>query len=191
METNLFSAGAEVEVLPKSLLDMPLELDHGSLEARVDYVLQAIRNAGFPTLDTFVSSFYTASFRERSAAQKAQEVSHSSGLPMMLDELRLRSGDWPVWQARAYTDSIIRSAASIITDEFDRLTKKSYECEKELQLCLGSTTPRTQTATPTTARSPSMQRLHVAAAELRKTLRNEVSVYVRVCTHTSFAARTD
>lgn len=168
-----------VSTMANSLLDMPAGLDQGSLEARVDHVLRAIKGAGFSTLDTFLLSFYTASFRERSTAKKAQETSHSRGLPMMLDELRSKSDDWPVWQSRAYTDSIVRSAAHIIADEFDRLTKKKYQCEKELEEGLSPRAERDQmpASTPAAAGSPSsMQQLHSAAAELRKTLRNEVCI---------------
>lgn len=164
---NTFSHG------PSSLAHIPAGLDHSSLETRVDYILSAIRNAGFPTLDAFMSSFYTASFQDQSSAQKAQEISHSKGLPIMLDELRVKSSDWPIWQSRAYTDSIVRSAANIIADELDRLVKKRYQCENVLQQGLFS---HYQMATLAPARSSSIQQLHIAAAELRKTLQNEVAV---------------
>ncbi|KAF5010390.1 hypothetical protein FDECE_3442 [Fusarium decemcellulare] len=159
--------------LPVSLLEMPPGLHHSSLEARVDYVLRSIENVGFPTPDSFISSYYTASFRDRSPVQKAQETSRSRGLPMMLDELRLQSDDWSVWQSRPYTDSIVRSAALMVADEFDRLTKKRYQCEKELQRGLTLSQQGQLPSTPAES-SAAMQQLHTAAAELKKTLRNEL-----------------
>ncbi|RMZ79569.1 hypothetical protein DV737_g3391, partial [Chaetothyriales sp. CBS 132003] len=148
-------------------------MDHSSLEARVDYVLRSIENAGFPTPESFMSSYYTAVFRDRSTVQKAQEASRSRGLPMMLDELRLQSDDWSVWQSRPYTDSIVRSAALMIADEFDRLTKKRYHCEKELQRGLAPGQQVQLPATPAESKA-AMEQLNMAAAELKKTLRNEV-----------------
>ncbi|KAF4965253.1 hypothetical protein FSARC_6932 [Fusarium sarcochroum] len=159
--------------LPPSLLEMPPGVHHSSLEARVDYVLRSIENVGFPTPDSFMSSYYTASFRDRSSVQKAQETSRSRGLPMMLDELRSQSDDWSVWQSRPYTDSIVRSAALMIADEFDRLTKKRYHCEKELQRALAPS-PQGQLPVTPAESSAAMQQLHMAAAELKKTLRNEL-----------------
>ncbi|KAJ3531278.1 hypothetical protein NM208_g8949 [Fusarium decemcellulare] len=159
--------------LPVSLLEMPPGLHHSSLEARVDYVLRSIENVGFPTPDSFISSYYTASFRDRSPVQKVQETSRSRGLPMMLDELRLQSDDWSVWQSRPYTDSIVRSAALMVADEFDRLTKKRYQCEKELQRGLTLSQQGQLPSTPAES-SAAMQQLHTAAAELKKTLRNEL-----------------
>lgn len=160
--------------MPGSLLEMPPGLDHSSLEARVDYVLRSIENVGFTTPDSFVSSFYTGSFRDRSTVQKAQETSRSRGLPMMLDELRSKSDDWSIWQSRAYTDSIVRSAAFMIADEFDRLTKKRYQCEKELRQGLAPTASQGQMPVSIAEGSASMHQLYAAAAELKKTLRNEV-----------------
>jgi hypothetical protein len=165
----------KVGSLPDSLPEMPPGLDHGSLEARVDYVLRSVEKVGFPTLDSFMSSYYTASFRDRSTVQKAQETSRSRGLPIMLDEIRAQSEQWSAWQSRAYTDSTVRSAASMIADDFERLTKKRYQCEKELHEALATAVQDDQAAMPRPSQSPAMHQLYTAAGELKKTLRNEVT----------------
>lgn len=94
---------------------------------------------------------------------------------MMLDELRSKSDDWSIWQSRAYTDSIVRSAAFMITDEFNRLTKTRYQCEKELKQGLAPTASQGPMPAARADSSASMHQLTAAAAELKKTLRNEVS----------------
>jgi hypothetical protein len=164
----------KVGSLPDSLPEMPPGLDHGGLEARVDYVLRSVEKVGFPTLDSFMSSYYTASFRDRSTVQKAQETSRSRGLPIMLDEIRAQSEQWSAWQSRAYTDSTVRSAASMIADDFERLTKKRYQCEKELHEALATAVQDDQADMPRSNQSPAMHQLYAAAGELKKTLRNEL-----------------
>jgi hypothetical protein len=75
-----------------------------------------------------------------------------------------------MWESNIYKDTVLRSSASLVAEEFDRLGKKNYSCEIELQQYLS------RTAQDSVGGSPPLRQLHSTAAELKKTLRDEVNL---------------
>ncbi|KAH8647279.1 hypothetical protein BX600DRAFT_443485 [Xylariales sp. PMI_506] len=144
--------------------------EQGSLESRIDHILRSIQSMGFESPDSFISTYYTGVFKERSTVKLAQGSSRTKGLPQVLEELQTKVSSWSMWESSGYRDTTVRSAAILIADEFDRLTKKKYSCEIELQHGLwraGQTSGAVDEGLPT-------QQLQAVAAELRKTLRDEL-----------------
>lgn len=137
------------------------------------HVLKSIQMAGFDSADSFISSYYTGIFKEKSPARKAQESSRSKGLPQLLEELRTHSGSWFIWEFSRYRDATIRSAASLIADEFDHLKKKQYDCEIELRHGLITLT----SAHDFTFSDTQADRNRQLATELKRTLQNEVNTF--------------
>ncbi|CAH0054440.1 unnamed protein product [Clonostachys solani] len=170
------SRSSQLDFTPKSALDVASMPDPPSLESRVDFILRSIQSMGFETPDSFMLSYYTGSFDERSAAKVAQDASRSTGLPRMLNELRSKTEDWSRWESRNYADSVVRSAAKLIAEEFDSLGRKRYACERELQkgLASGATSQAQNNSSSSTDGNASVSQLYLAAAELKKTLRDEV-----------------
>jgi hypothetical protein len=92
-----------------------------NLELRIDYILRFMEKVGFDSPDSFKSCYYTARFKDRSTVKLAQEASRSKGLPHILKELRTHANSWSSWETCAYRDTIVRSAANMIANDFDRL----------------------------------------------------------------------
>ncbi|KAK0107531.1 hypothetical protein ONS96_003338 [Cadophora gregata f. sp. sojae] len=153
-----------------------------SLEARVEYVLRCSKTAGFDDLDSFVSCYYTGLFKNNSSAKLAQTASRTKGLPAFLEELHTQVNSWSSWEASGYQDTIVRSAADLITAEFDRLARRKYSCELELWQNIAQTTTIDTAAAvdggdSSSSSSGSVAALHQLrsmAAELQKTLRYEL-----------------
>jgi hypothetical protein len=158
--------------LLRSMPSLSPSAQSNSLESRIDYILRSIQTVGFESPDSFVSCYYTARFKDRSPLKLAQAASRGKGLPHILEELQAHASSWSTWESGAYRDTIVRSAAYIIADEFDRLTKKKYSCEMDLQHNLYRTTQE-PTATDASSTAP-IHQLHGIAAELKKTLCEEV-----------------
>ncbi|VUC23410.1 unnamed protein product [Clonostachys rosea] len=178
LEALRFMTGrsSQLEFTPKSAVDVSSGPEPASLESRVDFILRSIQSMGFETPDSFMLSYYTGCFDERSAVKVAQDTSRTTGLPRMLHELRSKTEDWSRWESRSYADSVVRSAAKLIAEEFDSLGRKKYVCERELEKGLmTTTTSQTQNNLASSADgSASISQLYLAAAELKKTLRDEV-----------------
>ncbi|KAI1845669.1 hypothetical protein JX266_008280 [Neoarthrinium moseri] len=163
------SKASPPSVIPRSP-HQPIALDSSSLESRVEFVIQSLKKAGFESPDSFVSSYYTSVFRDKSAAKVAQEFSRSKGLPQLLEDLRNKVGSWSTWESSGYKDTIVRLAASMIADEFDRLNRKKYSCEVELQQHFS----RLHQASTDVNRGSSVNQLFSLITELKNTLRDEL-----------------
>ncbi|KAL9111173.1 MAG: hypothetical protein Q9227_004436 [Pyrenula ochraceoflavens] len=141
------------------------------MEPRIECVLQSIRSAGFESADSFMSCYYTSTFKDKSTAKVAQEISRMKGLPQLLEDLKTGIGSWPTRESSGYRDMIVQSAAPLIGDELERLTRKKYSCEVELQQTLSHTTKGSVSHS-----SPAWHQMQSMAAELKKTLRDEVQL---------------
>jgi hypothetical protein len=160
-------------------------LQSASIETRIEHILQSVKTAGFENIDSLISSYYTQTFGEKSAAKIAQRVSRSRGLPELLETLRLSMGSWSQWQANGYRDAVARSTADLIGDEFDRLLKKRYNWEIELQhhrprqRPVPLPQPQPQKPLNGGAVDPAdvlTERLQWIASELKSTLKDEVGL---------------
>lgn len=131
-----------------------------------------------------MSCYYTGLFKDKSPAKLAQAASRIKGLPAFLEELHTQASSWSSWEASGYQDTIVRSAADLITAEFDRLARKKYSCELELWQNIAHTTTTGTAATAdggdasssSSAGVSALHQLRSMAAELKKTLRYEVSL---------------
>ena len=109
--------------------------------------------------------------------QPIKEASRKNGLAQVLEELQAKVGSWSMWESYTYRGTIVRSAGCLIAEELQRLTKKSYNCEMELQQNL----PRTGQDQAAVDECPMLQQLRPAAAELKNTLRDEVPCSSEKC----------
>lgn len=146
----------------------PSVSDQEDLESRVSDVLRVLPTLGFDSVESFICSYYTASFSGKTVIKAAQEASRIKGLPLILGELQAKAGSWSAWESSGYRDAIIRTAAQLLTDEFERLTKKKYSCEEEMQHYLSSS------AQSSIDGRPMISHLCSTAGELKRTLQDEV-----------------
>ena len=134
-------------------------------------MLRTLPTLGFDNVESFLSCYYTTSFADKTPVKAAQEAGRIKGLPHILGELQTKASSWPAWESSGYRDAIIRSAAQLLTDEFERLTKKRYTCEEELH----ENVARSAHA-PVNDERAITNHLFSTAGELKKTLREEVRI---------------
>ncbi|KAI1262500.1 hypothetical protein F5Y18DRAFT_397387 [Xylariaceae sp. FL1019] len=137
---------------------------------RVGRILEYIHDTGFNSVDSFLLSYYTSSFAKSSGARSAQETSRLQGLPALIDDLSVKSRSWPPWESSRYRHAIVKSAANLLQNELDGLSKKRYSGEIQMWQNL--------------QRNPNLARPKIGAglvdsledisADLRLTLRDEV-----------------
>jgi hypothetical protein len=84
-------------------------------------VLDSTRSAGFDTFDSVVVEYYTEEFEKGTNVHNAQKMSRHRHLPNVLRSLRHSAGQWTQWEAGGYKGEIIRSAETILVEEFERL----------------------------------------------------------------------
>lgn len=154
---------------PSPLIHNGTERELPSIDSRLEHVLQFLQSVKFDSIDSLVSSYYTAELRERSTLQVAQEASRIKGLPQVLEDLQVNSGSWSMRESYPYRDMTIRSAGQLIADELDRLSRKKYSCEIELQHHLSRVPSQ-----PGPSDVSGLRQLRSLATELRKTLRDEM-----------------
>jgi hypothetical protein len=124
-----------------------------------------------------MSFYYTGTFKDKSTAKIAQAGSRIKGLPAVLEELHSHASAWSSWEASGYRDTIVRSAADLIADEIDRLARKKYTCESEFwQNISYAATAGGDDSSSSSGSGTAVPQLRSMAAELKKTLRYEVSL---------------
>ncbi|RYO81949.1 hypothetical protein DL766_010215 [Monosporascus sp. MC13-8B] len=168
---------SQPSLLPKPSSRPATASEPASLEARIEYVLRCLRTAGFEDPDSFVSYYYTCVFKDRSPVKLAQETSRIKGLPAVLEDLHTQASSWSAWEASRYRDTIVRSAANLIAEEFDRLARRKYSCEMELWQNISHTALPGAVATAGggdgSGGGRGVHLLRFMAAELKRALRHE------------------
>lgn len=96
-----------------------------SRETRLGSVLNAAKLQGYENLDAVFSAYYTESFEVGTPIQIAQKMSRNRNLPSVLQNLRESVREWNPREANGYRDEIVRSAESVLVDEFDRAISKT------------------------------------------------------------------
>ncbi|KAI9167869.1 Transcription factor radR [Paramyrothecium foliicola] len=169
------AAISSAKLLPKPTsslsVSMSLNQETSSINARIDHVLQAMQLVKFDSPDEFMSAYYTEGFRQGTAAKTAQETSRMKGLPQLLHDIQIEATNWSSWESHGYKDIITKSAAQQLLHELGRLSRKKYSCEVELQRSLS----RIAHMLPDEGLTQPLQQLQATAAELKKTLQDEVS----------------
>ena len=125
---------------------------------------------GFDSLESFMSCYYTTVFSGKTTVKAAQEAGRTKGLPYILGELQTNVDSWSAWESSGYKSAVIHASAQLLTKEFDRLTKKNYSCEQDLQQNL------TRSVQAGGQGKPAVDHLYTAAGELKKTLQDEVGI---------------
>nr|POE89900.1 transcription factor zeb2 [Quercus suber] len=87
-------------------------------EAQLEQVLECARQAGFDSLDDFVSAYYATRFDESSTLFFQQRQSRNRHLPGILAEIRQSSRTWTKWERQGYMHEILQSAEAILLNEF-------------------------------------------------------------------------
>jgi len=95
----------------------------GTLECRVEAVLNSICKSGFNGLEDFVIQYFTADFHEDSSIVPAQSLSRSRHLRELLAAMSSSSQSWSSREAQGFRDEIIRSAELIYTQELQPLAQ--------------------------------------------------------------------
>lgn len=88
---------------------------------RMNFVLGAVKMAGFETLDAMLTSFYTTRFEKHSDAEVAQRASRSRHLSRTLAALFESSRSWTMWESRSYHQEILRESERLYAAEFAQL----------------------------------------------------------------------
>jgi hypothetical protein len=83
------------------------------LQGRMEYVLSCIRSAGFDSLDSAVTQYYTGTFDESSTVREEQRKSRKRHLRVLLAELLRSAHEWTRWEALGFHEEIMSSAEGI------------------------------------------------------------------------------
>jgi hypothetical protein len=92
---------------------------HGnlSLAEKIQSVLSATHDAGFDSLESFVSLYYTSDLTAFPNLANARRLSRNRGLPAILVEVRKNLPLWTEWEQQRYKEEVLRSAETILKTE--------------------------------------------------------------------------
>nr|POF11691.1 transcription factor zeb2 [Quercus suber] len=107
-----------VSVTEQSSRNMSASSTAPNSEAQLEQVLECARQAGFDSLDDFISAYYATRFDEKSTLFFQQRQSRNRHLPGILAEIRQSSKSWTKWEKQGYNHEILQSAESILLNEF-------------------------------------------------------------------------
>ena len=107
----------------KPLLVLP---DDASIKQRFDYVSLCAKTAGFKSLESMISSYYTSNFQEEvPALASSQRLDRNRQLPRLLAEICDSMSTWSSWEARGCKEELLKVAETVFLNEFDILTANS------------------------------------------------------------------
>jgi hypothetical protein len=91
-----------------------------TLEDEFISILQQMRGAGFPDLESVVSEYYTADVSSDSIVSAKQRISRKHSLPQVLADLRESMETWTPWESYGCQNEILKSAESIFSEQFNQ-----------------------------------------------------------------------
>lgn len=97
------------------------------LEKRFEHIMDIVEEAGFDSIDSMVSCYYTTKFPVNSICASAQALSRRRYLRKFLEDLRNDATTWDVTEAHGYVEGIMGSALSVCSEELARF--RSYMSE--------------------------------------------------------------
>lgn len=102
-----------------------------NLEDRFDMILDACKAAGYHSIDSMATEYYTASFSPNSYLAATQSRSRSQELPELLDNLYAassacgheRQNSWAFNESERFREKILRLATNILIDEVGQMDR--------------------------------------------------------------------
>lgn len=102
-----------------------------NLEDRFDVILDACKAAGYQSIDSMATEYYTASFSPNSYLAATQSRSRSQDLPELLDNLYAassacdheRQSSWAFNESERFREKILRLATNILIDEVGQMDR--------------------------------------------------------------------
>ncbi|KAH9985519.1 hypothetical protein F4779DRAFT_318009 [Xylariaceae sp. FL0662B] len=103
------------------------ELEMESLESQFERVLSVVEEAGFDSIDSMTTAYYTAKFSELSVIRPMQLASRNRRLRTLLSTLQQAHKSWSVRERSAYREEITRGAEDIYSAELRELHKPQIQ----------------------------------------------------------------
>ncbi|KAI1078849.1 hypothetical protein F5B20DRAFT_546437 [Whalleya microplaca] len=103
------------------------EIGIESLESQFERVLSVVEEAGFDSIDSMTSTYYTAKFSELSIIRPMQLASRNRRLRTLLSNLQQAHKSWSVRESCAYREEITRGAEDIYSAELRELSKPQIQ----------------------------------------------------------------
>ncbi|KAI0543754.1 hypothetical protein F4679DRAFT_590186 [Xylaria curta] len=102
--------------------------DHGSMSLvdNIQTVLSATHHAGFDSLESFVSLYYTSDLKSSPNIANARRLSRNRGLPSILVDIRRSMPSWTEWEKQRYKDEVLRSAEDILKTECEQSSSSGH-----------------------------------------------------------------
>lgn len=109
----------------------PIATTPASLEDRFEMILETCKAAGFHSVDSMATEYYTASFPHNSHLAATQSRSRSRDLPDLLDNLyaassawgQERQNPWAFNESERFREKILRLATNILIDEASQIER--------------------------------------------------------------------
>jgi len=92
-----------------------------NLEKNFERIIDIVEEAGFDSIDSMVSCYYTTKFSPNSLCASAQTLSRRRYLRKFLEDLRHHAKGWDVGEAHGYQEGIMTSAGSVCSEELEKL----------------------------------------------------------------------
>lgn len=104
-----------------------------NLEGRFEMILNTCKAAGFQSIDSMTTEYYTATFPPNSYLAATQSHSRSQNLPDLLDNLYVASlardheggNPWALNELEKFRETILRLATGILIDEIGQMERAS------------------------------------------------------------------
>jgi len=94
---------------------------NASMKQRFAYVSLSAKSAGFDSLETLISSYYTSNFQDTPALANTQRLDRNRRLPRLLAEICDNMSTWSSWEAQGFKEEILRVAETTFLKELDGL----------------------------------------------------------------------
>jgi hypothetical protein len=104
-----------------------MKIIHTGMEDRFETIIASVEDAGFDSIDSMSSAYYTTSFGEHTAIHALQSQSRSRRLRTLLASLRQKSAEWIDREAQGYREEIMRGAEDIFTRELSKTGNRASQ----------------------------------------------------------------
>jgi hypothetical protein len=91
--------------------------ENGSLDERIESVMEKVQEAGFESFDALVSAYYCGTFGEASPLANEQRLSRNRRLPKVIDDVFRATKQWSSWERRGFQEEILKTAESMLKSE--------------------------------------------------------------------------
>jgi hypothetical protein len=95
--------------------------DDASIQQRFAYVSQSAKAAGFQSLESMISSYYTSNFQDTPSLANTQRLDRNRRLPRLFADICDNMSTWSSWEAHGCKEELLKVAETIFLTEFDGL----------------------------------------------------------------------